>query len=121
MRHTHFNNHLEHDPHEELSPAAMAPPANVVVLASFENAAGVSPYHRPGGDSDHGYSTMTPHEADSELAGPAYIEPLLIARDKQRLKLANSTHSETENENACSSRDSSPMPSITLLPKGVHE
>jgi len=44
---------------------------------------------------------MTPHE-DSELAGPPYIEPLLVGRDKVRI--ANSSQSEAAN----SSRASSP-------------
>lgn len=49
----------------------------------------VSPYRvptnyrrPPGGDSDHGYSTMTPHE-DSELA--PYFEPLLIGKDRHSI------------------------------------
>jgi hypothetical protein len=55
---------------------------------------------RPGGDSDHGYSTMTHHE-ESELAGPPHIEPLLVGRDK--IRLVNSSQSEAVN-----SRSSSP-------------
>lgn len=58
------------------------------VLAPFENAASISPYRvnttyrRPaGGDSDHGYSTMTPHE-DSEHASLPCLEPLLIGKDR---------------------------------------
>ncbi|XP_055956054.1 VWFA and cache domain-containing protein 1 [Patella vulgata] len=60
------------------------------VLASFENPASISPYRvntsyrRPaGGDSDHGYSTMTPHE-DSEHASLPCLEPLLIGRDRYK-------------------------------------
>ncbi|XP_014679119.1 PREDICTED: VWFA and cache domain-containing protein 1-like [Priapulus caudatus] len=66
-------------------PAAAAGHTNVIVLASFENPASVSPYRinttyrRPlGADSDHGYSTMTPHE-DSEHCGP-HADPLMIGR-----------------------------------------
>ena len=45
-----------------------------------------SSYRRPqaGGESDHGYSTMTPHE-DSEIASStACLEPLIIGRDRYR-------------------------------------
>lgn len=59
-------------------------------MATFENAASVSPYRvntsyrRPaGGDSDHGYSTMTPHE-DSEHASLPCLEPLIIGKDRYR-------------------------------------
>lgn len=58
------------------------------MLASFENPASISPYRvntsyrRPaGGDSDHGYSTMTPHE-DSEHASLPCLDPLSIAKDR---------------------------------------
>ncbi len=54
---------------------------------------------RPGGDSDHGYSTMTPHE-ESELAGPPLIEPLLVGKDK--IRLVNSSESEAVNSRASS-------------------
>ena len=61
-----------------------------IVLATFENPASISPYRvstnyrRPtGGDSDHGYSTMTPQE-DSEQASTACLEPLIIGRDRYR-------------------------------------
>lgn len=57
--------------------------------AGLDNVAIVSPYRvntgyrRPaGGDSDHGYSTMTPHE-DSEHTA-SYVEPLLVGRDRYR-------------------------------------
>ncbi|KAH9496303.1 VWFA and cache domain-containing protein 1 [Bulinus truncatus] len=60
------------------------------VLASFENPASVSPYRvntsyrRPaGGDSDHGYSTMTPHE-DSEHASMPCLDPLSLGKDRFR-------------------------------------
>lgn len=58
------------------------------VLSTFENPASISPYRvntsyrRPaGGDSDHGYSTMTPHE-DSEHASLPCLEPLIKERYK---------------------------------------
>lgn len=58
-------------------------------LAGVDNVAIVSPYRvntsyrRPaGGDSDHGYSTMTPHE-DSEHT-TSYVEPLLVTRRKKK-------------------------------------
>ena len=58
------------------------------LLATFENPASVSPYRmstsyrRPaGGDSDHGYSTMTPHE-DSEHASLPCSEPFISDRYK---------------------------------------
>ncbi|XP_064624547.1 VWFA and cache domain-containing protein 1-like isoform X2 [Lineus longissimus] len=61
-----------------------------IVLASFENAASISPYRvntmyrRPTtGDSDHGYSTMTPHE-DSEQASTTCIEPLIVGKDRYK-------------------------------------
>lgn len=60
-----------------------------LAAAGLDNVAIVSPYRvntgyrRPaGGDSDHGYSTMTPHE-DSEHA-VSFVEPLLIGRDRYR-------------------------------------
>ena len=59
------------------------------LLATFENPASVSPYRmstsyrRPaGGDSDHGYSTMTPHE-DSEHASLPCSEPF-ISNDRYK-------------------------------------
>ena len=62
-----------------------------IVLATFDNpAASISPYRvnttyrRPTtGDSDHGYSTMTPHD-DSEQASTTCVEPLIIGRDRYR-------------------------------------
>ena len=60
------------------------------MLATFENPASISPYRvntsyrRPaGGDSDHGYSTMTPHE-DSEHASLPCLEPLIIGKDRYK-------------------------------------
>lgn len=60
------------------------------VLSTFENPASISPYRvntgyrRPaGGDSDHGYSTMTPHE-DSEHASIPCLEPLIVGKDRYK-------------------------------------
>ncbi|KAH3694838.1 hypothetical protein DPMN_082279 [Dreissena polymorpha] len=60
------------------------------VLATFENPASISPYRvntsyrRPaGGDSDHGYSTMTPHD-DSEHASLPCLEPLIVGKDRYK-------------------------------------
>ena len=68
-----------------------------IVLATFENPASISPYRvntsyrRPtGGESDHGYSTMTPHE-DSEQASTTCLEPLIIGRDRYRPSSTNSS------------------------------
>lgn len=73
----------EPEPHEEIGTGHTN-----FVLAPFENPASISPYRvnttyrRPaGGDSDHGYSTMTPHE-DSEHASLPCLEPLLIGKDR---------------------------------------
>ena len=98
------------------------------MLATFDNpAASISPYRvnttyrRPtGGDSDHGYSTMTPHE-DSEQASTTCVELLIIGRDRYRPATQTvvkatpmlpppppSTHSR---------RSRSPTPPQTQLPK----
>ena len=60
------------------------------VLSTFENPASISPYRvntgyrRPaGGDSDHGYSTMTPHE-DSEHASIPCLEPFVVGKDRYK-------------------------------------
>ncbi|XP_022246418.1 VWFA and cache domain-containing protein 1-like isoform X1 [Limulus polyphemus] len=79
--------------HEELHPVAHSN----LVLQNFENAVPVSPYRasstyrRPaGGESDHGYSTMTPHE-DSEHM-PPYFEPLLIGKDWHRVPVSQQSN-----------------------------
>ena len=63
---------------------------NQIVLATFDDPASISPYRvsttyrrPPGGESDHGYSTMTPHE-DSEQASTACLEPIIVGRDRYR-------------------------------------
>lgn len=76
------------------------------LLPRMEHIPIVSPYRVPtnyrrpaGGDSDHGYSTMTPHD-DSEVA--PYFEPLI---GKDRLSLnQHSAHSVSSG-----SRTSSPV------------
>lgn len=67
-----------------------------LAAAGLDNVAIVSPYRvntgyrRPaGGDSDHGYSTMTPHE-DSEHAA-SFVEPLLVGRDRYRPAMRSSS------------------------------
>lgn len=51
----------------------IVPPQKTLLLATFDNPAVVSPYRLnpsyrrpPGAESDHGYSTMTPHDQESE-------------------------------------------------------
>ncbi|CAL1540838.1 unnamed protein product [Lymnaea stagnalis] len=84
---SHYYNDEEQDAAEDLSAGECH---TNFVLASFENPASVSPYRvntsyrRPaGGDSDHGYSTMTPHE-DSEHASMPCLDPLSIGKDRFR-------------------------------------
>ncbi|RWS26905.1 VWFA and cache domain-containing protein 1-like protein, partial [Leptotrombidium deliense] len=120
LRMSHLENDTDEIEHLQESSPNVAP--NQILLAGFQNAAIISPYRLnpdyrrpPGGDSDHGYSTMTPHE-DSEMAGPPFLEPLFISKDKV---LPNSNRSVV----STSSRDSSPSPcqrqpqEITVLPK----
>ncbi|GAB1599475.1 VWFA and cache domain-containing protein 1-like isoform X3 [Argonauta hians] len=93
------------------------------VLAPFENAASISPYRvnttyrRPaGGDSDHGYSTMTPHE-DSEHASLPCLEPLLIGKDRFKPPTYPSTKAPVipPPPIICSRRSRSPTPPQTRL------
>nr|XP_042909818.1 VWFA and cache domain-containing protein 1 isoform X1 [Parasteatoda tepidariorum]XP_042909819.1 VWFA and cache domain-containing protein 1 isoform X2 [Parasteatoda tepidariorum] len=81
-------------------------------------------YRRPaGGDSDHGYSTMTPHE-DNELA--PYFEPLLLERP-DTLASQNSLSSDSCTSSPLSyvpSTACSMSPSVTkieLPPSKVHK
>ena len=84
---THRGSQLDNDMDE---PDTLEEPGNIV-LASFETAATVSPYRmninyrRPtGGESDHGYSTMTPHD-DSEQASTTCAESFIgTSRDRYR-------------------------------------
>ncbi|RWS12904.1 VWFA and cache domain-containing protein 1-like protein [Dinothrombium tinctorium] len=114
MRMSHLDNETDEIEHLQESSPNVA--QNNMLLVGFENAAIVSPYRLnpgyrrpPGGDSDHGYSTMTPHE-DSEHVGPPFIEPLFISKDKYKT-IRGSTQSVT----SASSRASSPLP--TPLPQ----
>lgn len=116
----HFDNEFDEiERNDELAHHHRAMAQNVV-LASFENAAGVSPYRlnpsyrRPvGGDSDHGYSTMTPHD-DSEHLGPPYIEPLLLNKTRQPTYYQPSV---SDSYSRCSSPISSAPPMTSLLSK----
>lgn len=98
MRMSHLDNEM--DDHEmELDAdetTAVVSHEFSLAAAGLDNVAIVSPYRvntgyrRPaGGDSDHGYSTMTPHE-DSEHAA-SFIEPLLIGRDRYRPTMRSSS------------------------------
>ena len=87
----------------------------------LDNVAIVSPYRvntgyrRPaGGDSDHGYSTMTPHE-DSEHTA-SYIEPLLIGRDRYRPAAVGRSAS----GGSFSSRASSPLGPVYSVSRAVN-
>ncbi|GIY57309.1 VWFA and cache domain-containing protein 1, partial [Caerostris extrusa] len=76
-------------------------------------------YRRPaGGDSDHGYSTMTPHE-DSELA--PYFEPLLLGRvSTVPSQHSTSSGSRTSSPVSCvPSTTCSVSPSILKMESGV--
>lgn len=94
-----------------------------IVLATFDNPASISPYRvstnyrRPaGGDSDHGYSTMTPQE-DSEQASTACLEPLIIGRDRYRPSSSSITKMSASGmlPPPPSHRHSSPIPLATHL------
>lgn len=70
--------HMEGDP----EPTDLDQPKNNLDCLVRDNITPMSPYRvstnyrrPPGGDSDHGYSTMTPHD-DSEQQ--AFVEPLLV-------------------------------------------
>lgn len=104
------------------SPSPVGPHNLSLAGCTYDNRAVVSPYRvntayrrPPGGDSDHGYSTMTPHEDSEHLQ---YFEPLLTSKEKGR---------SPPQQPSLSSRASSPSqqpltypdPSITRLPKGV--
>lgn len=118
---------LDNEP-EEIEPHELNPAVQQknVLLASFENPAALSPYRlnpgyrRPAGaDSDHGYSTMTPHE-DSEHMGPTFVEPLLAGKHR----VPSSTQSLTDGSRASSpirlpklrTLDEQPMQTTELFP-----
>lgn len=90
---TQLNNDM--DEHDDIEPdvdettAVVKHEFNLGGGSGLDNIAIVSPYRvntgyrRPaGGDSDHGYSTMTPHD-DSEHTA-SYVEPLLVGRERYR-------------------------------------
>jgi len=112
------------EPHLESSPAI----AQNVLAGAFENAVVVSPYRLnpgyrrpPGGDSDHGYSTMTPHE-ESEQAGPsANVEPLVSLSDGPKNNPANSSPIHTSPMKDCPSLTKLPKSSSFLAQVQVHE
>ncbi|XP_064477328.1 VWFA and cache domain-containing protein 1-like [Ornithodoros turicata] len=91
---------------------------------SYENRAVVSPYRvntgyrRPaGGDSDHGYSTMTPHEDSEHLQ---YFEPLLLSKDKGRAPLPQpsfSSRASSPIHPLSWNSPSAPDPSQTYIPQ----
>ena len=97
------------------------------VLASLENPASVSPYRvntsyrRPaGGDSDHGYSTMTPHE-DSEHASIPCLDPFSIGKDRFRPPNSLSkTPALPPPPHSSTRRSRSPTPPQTRLPSSVY-
>lgn len=93
LRMTQLDNDM--DEHDDIEPdvdettAVVTHEFSLAGGPGLDNVAIVSPYRvntgyrRPaGGDSDHGYSTMTPHE-DSEHTA-SYVEPLLVGRDRYR-------------------------------------
>ncbi|KAI0241312.1 VWFA and cache domain-containing protein 1 [Lamellibrachia satsuma] len=100
-----------------------------IVLATFDSPASVSPYRmntmyrRPTNtESDHGYSTMTPHD-DSEQASTTCLEPLIIARDRYRpsTHMAGSTTTPMLPPPPGSRRSRSPTPPQTQLPSNTNE
>uniref|UniRef100_A0A131YWQ7 VWFA domain-containing protein n=1 Tax=Rhipicephalus appendiculatus TaxID=34631 RepID=A0A131YWQ7_RHIAP len=106
------------------SPSPVGPHNLSLAGCTYDNRVVVSPYRvntayrrPPGGDSDHGYSTMTPHEDSEHLQ---YFEPLLTSKEKGRSP-------PPAPQPSLSSRASSPAqqqqltqfldPSITRIPK----
>ncbi|CAN8010542.1 unnamed protein product [Ixodes pacificus] len=107
------------------NPSPVGPLNMGLAGCSYDNRAIVSPYRvntayrrPPGGDSDHGYSTMTPHEDSEHLQ---YFEPLLLSKDKGRSppsqpSLSSRASSPTQ-QGAPVVTAGFPDPSITRLPK----
>lgn len=111
------------EPDMHRNPSPVGPLHIGLAGCSYDNRAIVSPYRvntayrrPPGGDSDHGYSTMTPHEDSEHLQ---YFEPLLLSKDKGR---------SPPSQPSLNSRAASPTtlalpqsefldPSVTRLPK----
>ncbi|CAL1284587.1 unnamed protein product [Larinioides sclopetarius] len=124
FRMTQLNNEPEEmEPYQEqINPVT---PFCRQLIPHIENV--VSPYRVPtnyrrpaGGDSDHGYSTMTPHE-DTELA--PYFEPLLLGRvstDAPPSQHSLSSGSRTSSPVSCvPSTTCSASPSILKMESGV--
>ncbi|KAF8794033.1 VWFA and cache domain-containing protein 1 [Argiope bruennichi] len=124
FRMTQLNNEPEEmEPYQEqINPVT---PFCRQLIPHIENV--VSPYRVPtnyrrpaGGDSDHGYSTMTPHE-DTELA--PYFEPLLHGRisiDPPPSQHSLSSGSRTSSPVSCvPSTTCSASPSILKMESGV--
>lgn len=112
---------LDNEPDDQLEPYELSPPVQKnVLLATFENPA-LSPYRLnpgyrrpPGGESDHGYSTMTPHENDSEHMGP------LLAKDRHRIptstqSVASSSRASSPVHHLPRARNSMPLTMQTIL------
>ncbi|GFY69297.1 VWFA and cache domain-containing protein 1 [Trichonephila inaurata madagascariensis] len=121
---TQLNNEPEEmEPYQE--PINPVTPFCRQLIPNVENV--VSPYRVPtnyrrpaGGDSDHGYSTMTPHE-DTELA--PYFEPLLLGRvssDQPNSQHSLSSGSRTSSPVSCvPSTTCSASPSILKMESGM--
>ena len=114
LRMTQLDN-MEMEEHDDMEPdadettAVVSHEFGLAAGIGLDNVAIVSPYRvntgyrrPPGGDSDHGYSTMTPHDQDSEHTA-SYVEPLLVGRDRYRPAVRSSS------AGSFSSRASSPL------------
>ncbi|GFR18765.1 VWFA and cache domain-containing protein 1 [Trichonephila clavata] len=124
FRMTQLNNEPEEmEPYQE--PINPVTPFCRQLIPNVENV--VSPYRVPtnyrrptGGDSDHGYSTMTPHE-DTELA--PYFEPLLLGRvssEQPNSQHSLSSGSRTSSPVSCvPSTTCSASPSILKMESGM--
>ena len=88
---SHLDNELdEHEMELDADETTAVVSHEFSLAAGLDNVAIVSPYRvnthyrRPtAGDSDHGYSTMTPGHEDSEHAA-SFVEPLMVARPSHR-------------------------------------
>jgi len=91
LRMSHLDNELdEHEMELDADETTAVVSHEFSLAAGLDNVAIVSPYRvnthyrRPtAGDSDHGYSTMTPGHEDSEHAA-SFVEPLMVARPSHR-------------------------------------
>ncbi|EFX73378.1 hypothetical protein DAPPUDRAFT_109876 [Daphnia pulex] len=114
LRMTHLDNDM--DEHDDIEPdldettAVVTHEFSLVGGVGLDNVAIVSPYRvntgyrRPaGGDSDHGYSTMTHDMHEDSEHTASYVEPLLVGRDRYRPTARSVT------TGSFSSRASSPL------------